>query len=73
MTTNGYKSYAHLFYTKKKIQKHKNHSNQNWLLTGEVDKTVYIVSKINKVKNLQSQPDIQEIYRKNGFVFFKRE
>jgi len=65
----GYKSYAHLFYTKKQQPVNEKSSDRHWLTTGDVDKDVYLVAKINK---LNIPEGFEEIGRKNGFVFFKR-
>ncbi|OFY82746.1 MAG: hypothetical protein A3F72_19960 [Bacteroidetes bacterium RIFCSPLOWO2_12_FULL_35_15] len=72
--TIGFKSYAHLFYSGKKEQANKNSYDMNWLLKGEIDKPVYFAGKITSVESTKKEnPDLKEIYRKNGFVFFKRE
>ena len=68
--TSGYKSYAHLFYTKKQKPSNEKSNDRNWLLTGNIDKDVYLITKINKLKPLEG---FEEIDRKNGFVFLKRE
>ncbi len=78
LLTHGYKSYAHLFYgdvlpeSKPQIE-----DPQQWkefLLHGEIARPVYIVTKIHKAAELtDSAPELKEIGRKNGFVFFKRE
>ena len=73
IATHGYKSYAHFFYSKKKPQLNKNHADLKWLWDGNIDKTVYIATKINHAKDLENHPNFQELYRKNGFVFFVRE
>jgi 4-amino-4-deoxy-L-arabinose transferase-like glycosyltransferase len=73
VTTKGYKSYAHLFYTKKPKMTNEKSLDINWLLYGDIDKDVYIVTKINKVKDLENVPGIKHIGEENGFVFFKRE
>ncbi len=67
---SGYKSYAHLFYTKKQRPSNEKSNDRNWLLTGNIDKDVYLITKINKLKPLEG---FEEIDRKNGFVFLKRE
>lgn len=69
----GFKSYAHLFYTLKPQVTNPDSYNQDWLLTGPIDKPVYFVTKIGKEDRFHAYNDIQEIGRKNGFVFFKRE
>ncbi len=40
---------------------------------GDIDKTVYVVSKITKANELEKYPQLKEIGRKNGFVFFERK
>ena len=71
--TVGFKSYAHLFYSNKQEQTNKNSYNVDWLLTGPIDKPAYFVSKITSAENVtKGYPDLKEIYRKNGFVFFVR-
>ena len=84
----GYKSYAHLFYTQKQPTANPNYTmpgnvdkdghvlpakvNEQWLLTGNVDKPVYFICKIMDEKKYCAMPQLQEIGSKNGFVFFKR-
>ncbi len=71
--TIGFKSYAHLFYTRRKPQANKNSYSSEWLLKGEIDKPAYFVSKITSLEEIkQTYPDLIELYRKNGFVFWKR-
>ncbi len=71
--TIGFKSYAHLFYSKKKKQLNNNSCNMDWLLKGAVDKPTYFVSKINSQEEITANyPQLKEIYRKNGFVFWIR-
>jgi 4-amino-4-deoxy-L-arabinose transferase-like glycosyltransferase len=69
----GYKSYAHLFYTKKQKPANLNSYDQDWLLTGAIDKPVYFVTKIDRYEKFQQYTELKELYRKNGFVFLKRE
>lgn len=71
--TLGFKSYAHLFYTKKPQPEQLVTDEIDWLLKGEIDKPAYFVCKINQANEiLQSYPQLKEIYRKNGFVFLVR-
>ena len=70
--TSGYKSYAHLFYARKKPADNPNSYDQEWLLRGDIDKTVYVVTKVHKTKDLLPYKELYEIGRKNGFVFYKR-
>ncbi len=69
----GFKSYAHLFYTQKPKVTNPESYDQHWLLTGPIDKPVYFVTKVGKEDRFYEYNDIQEIGRKNGFVFLKRE
>ena len=74
--THGYKSYVDLFYFNKAKDNDPDfetrEAKRDWFLTGPVDKDVYIVTKINKTKELVALPDLEEIGRKNGCVFYKR-
>ena len=70
--THGYKSYAQLFYTRKPMITDPRSYNEEWLLTGDVDRPVYVVCKVTSVAELAVVPTLNEIYRKNGFVFWER-
>lgn len=72
--TIGFKSYAHLFYSHKQPQANKNSYNHDWLLKGNIDKPTYFASKITAVEEIrQNYPELIELYRKNGFVFWLRK
>ena len=72
--TLGFKSYAHLFYTKKQIPANDDSHNELWLLTGNIDKPVYFVMKNTSAKKyLDTYPQLKLLYEKNGFVFAKRD
>jgi len=71
--TLGYKSYANLFYTHKVKPSDEKSYDINWLLTGDIDKPVYIVTKINMTDKYKDYTDLKELYRKNGFVFLRRD
>ena len=71
--TWGYKSYAQYFYAKKPKPQDDRSQDINWLLRGEVDKKVYIVTKIDREsKFTKENPHFSRLYDKNGFVFFVR-
>lgn len=76
--TYGYKSYAHLFYARKQpdpqaaIYTIPKEEREHWLIEGEVDKPVYFSARIHRANQLRSQAQLEELYEKNGFVFFKR-
>ena len=46
----------------------------NWLLDKNIDKPAYFVSKITDVEEIEkNHPDLIKLYKKGGFVFYKRE
>jgi 4-amino-4-deoxy-L-arabinose transferase-like glycosyltransferase len=69
-----YKTYGHLFYAEKTpAQKLPEDVKRNWLFTGDIDKDVYFIRRVHQALWMEEQPpDIQEIQRENGFVFYKR-
>lgn len=69
----NFKSYATAFYGEMKPPVNKDFYDNQWLLTGEIDKDVYFVTKINRVHLLDKYTDLQKIGEKNGFVFFLRK
>ena len=71
--TRNYKSYAQLFYTKKPAVTNVLAYDENWLLTGDVDRPVYVICKVTSAEEVAAEPMLKELYRKNGFVFFVRE
>ena len=74
LETIGFKSYAHLFYSRKKEQANKNSYSMDWLLTGAIDKPAYFASKVTEEENIKNNyPGLKEIYSKNGFVFWYRK
>lgn len=73
VTTLDYKSYAQYFYANVQPWKDSNCVRNDWLLTGKIDKPVYFACKINRAEELAKQyPQLEELYGKNGFVFFRR-
>jgi len=74
--TLGYKSYGQLFYSRKEKPANPNSYDEQWLLTGAIDKPVYFVTKIDRIQHWEDPakyPGLRELYRKNGFVFLKRD
>ncbi len=72
--TLGFKSYAHFFYKQTKETNNINNAGNEWLLNGTLDKPAYFVCKINNAEEyLKIYPQLKEIYKKNGFVFFVRK
>lgn len=72
-TPLGYKTYAHLFYTEKPKPVNPHSYDIEWLLTGEIDKPVYFVSKVDRLDRFSQYTELKELYRKNGFVFLRRD
>lgn len=68
-----FKSYAGWFYGATTPPKNQNYYDANWLLTGEIDKDVYFVTKIQFTERMNQYPDIQKIGEKNGYVFYLRK
>ncbi len=73
VNTLGYFSYAQLFYVQKEIPTNPNSYNEQWLLTGNIDKPVYFVSKVDRIDKYKQYIELKELYRKNGFIFLKRD
>lgn len=75
VVTLGYKSYANYFYTLKKPGERKEALDHQWLLREAVDKPTYFVCKSTMASEISNEynPFVEEIYRKNGYVFFKRK
>ncbi|MBX2892325.1 MAG: glycosyltransferase family 39 protein [Saprospiraceae bacterium] len=71
--THGYRSYAHLFYTRKPPVTNEKSYDRNWLYTGDIDKDVFVVSKIQSAHEVERIAGMEELGRKNGFVFFVRK
>lgn len=71
--TIGYKSYADIYYTQKEKPVNQNYYNLEWLLAGNIDKPVYFVTKLTRLPRFSNYKELKELYRKNGFVFLKRE
>ncbi len=75
----GYKSYAHLFYTRKEQRNspigvgiHRDHFEQ-WLIEGEIDKPAYFVCKSPSANDYRNNPQLEEIKTEGGFTFFRRK
>ena len=73
VNTLGYYSYAQLFYVQKEKPINLNSYNEEWLLAGNIDKPAYFVSKIDRIDRYKKYTELKELYRKNGFVFLKRD
>lgn len=69
----GYKSYIPFFYGRIYNGGHPQRHDQNWLLTGPIDRDAWFLTKIHRADELRAYPDLEEFGQKNGFVFFRRK
>ncbi len=69
--TLGFKSYAHLFYTKKKPLENKRAYEMSYLLNEVTDKPVVFVCKSTYAETVKNDyPQLKFSHCKNGFCFF---
>jgi hypothetical protein len=68
-----FKSYATWFYGQTLPPEKENYYDDKWLMTGDIDKDVWFVTKIHRAHHMEEYHDIQETGRKNGFVFYTRK
>jgi hypothetical protein len=68
----GYKSYAQLFYGRRKETMSLKDKPKDWLLTGKVDKPVYLVVREDRLNSMEDYPNFFEMDRRGGFVLFRR-
>jgi hypothetical protein len=74
VSTLGMKSYAHLFYAAKPIPDNPLSQDQEWLLTGDIDKPTYFILRSKTLEQfLKTYPDLELLYEKNGFSFCVRD
>lgn len=71
--TKDYKSYAQWFYSDMPPITDARAHDEEWLLHGDVDRPVYVVSKATSAADVAAIPGLKELYRKNGFIFFRRD
>ena len=71
-TTIGYFSYANYFYFEKMPGGKSDSENKEWLLNGNIDKPVYMVTKSTEKSQMDKHPDCQFIRQEGGFLFYLR-
>jgi 4-amino-4-deoxy-L-arabinose transferase-like glycosyltransferase len=71
--TSGFKSYVHLFYSKRKPPVNPQSYDLKWLVWESVDKDVYIVARKHLEEYWQGVPTMEQEGTGNGYVFFKRK
>jgi 4-amino-4-deoxy-L-arabinose transferase-like glycosyltransferase len=67
-----FKSYGHLFYSEVMPGGDERRTDAQWLKYGDIDRDVFFVSKITGADELEQIPDVELLYSKNGFMFWKR-
>ncbi len=74
VNTLAMKSYAHLFYAAKPIPENVRSRDQQWLLTGDIDKPAYFILRSKTLSHFQQTfPALKLLYEKNGYSFCLRE
>jgi 4-amino-4-deoxy-L-arabinose transferase-like glycosyltransferase len=70
-----FKSYADLFYSRKKPGENPKSHDKEWLLKGDIDKPAFFVARVTQTKRYDRDTTIQLIRLKSeyGFVYYKRE
>jgi 4-amino-4-deoxy-L-arabinose transferase-like glycosyltransferase len=70
----GLKSYAQYFYTNRKpdYNKNPNAENEQWLMSGEIDKPAYFITKSDR-DYYRLNPELELILEKGGYVGYKRK
>lgn len=68
-----FKSYADLFYAKKKPGGNPKDYDENWLINGPIDKPAYFVCRIDKAWQYRKLPQLKEVKAEYGYVYFVRE
>jgi 4-amino-4-deoxy-L-arabinose transferase-like glycosyltransferase len=69
----NFKSYAHLYYTDKLPVTNPQSRNLDWLMNGNTDKPVYLVTKVGREEELEKHPNFERIGGKYGYLFYKRK
>lgn len=68
-----YKSYAHLFYTKRQPEFTRTLADSIKQFNSHPEIPVYYVGKVqNREENSRDMPYLETLYEKNGFVFYRR-
>lgn len=72
--TLGFKSYAQYYYSHVTPSSSTNGRDINWLLNGNIDKPAFFACKIIYINEyLNKYPQLEVLYKKNGFVFLRRK
>jgi hypothetical protein len=70
-----FKSYADLFYSRKKPDANPQSHSKEWLLTGAIDKPAYFVARVTQTKRYDQNTTLDLIRIKSayGFVYYMRK
>lgn len=71
VTTSGFYSYAPYYYFNQPNDNLEKRENKQWLMKGDIDKPVYIISKITDTY-LPTLPDVTLLKEEGGYRFYKR-
>ncbi len=71
--TLNFKSYAIYFYGEVQPHNNDNYYDREWLLTGNIDKDVYFVTKTHKASYIEGYTTLKMLYEKNGYSFYVRK
>ncbi len=69
--TYRFKSYADYFYSRKTPVREEALSGA-WLMSGPIDKPVYVVCKVRRMHRMEEFPDFDLLYQEGGFAFYLR-
>lgn len=69
----SYKSYAPYFYARFRPNQCPSSLSHEWLATGPIPKPAYFVAKLDGAEWYRQFPELKEIRRVGGYVFFKRD
>ncbi len=69
----NFKSYAIFFYSDIQPPENELYYDNEWLLTGNIDKDVYVVTKTHKAYQIEGYPELKKLHDKNGYSFYVRE
>ncbi len=73
VTTAGFKSYAHLFYSRVRPDNSVHGIPLDSLMRTTLPRPLYVVSRVDRIEAIQAHfPQLQVIGRKNGFVFLRK-
>ena len=68
------KSYVPYFYGAVRPDGNPNSVYKHWLLEGEIDRPAYLASRIYRKDAIaKNHPQLEFLYEKNGYVFYKRK